>query len=275
MSDPYAGTTTRNLLQHIISPKIVGPTGGTYSVQTDLVNVDTATINTLNATKTKTTTFFTNDASTGYAGVDNTSDSIGTTITIRSPQQVAQNTSPTGAIPKYPCSYTLFASSANGGGLGQDYFQIFAYPAGGDYTKIGTNDIKCQDINGKWYTNPVQQGLAIIPSSSDNATGTTPNGKGFGYPVCLTNPGFLDPNRLGTFKLTHSTTTYTTPNIPSLTRNSKAVVYLVSGVPTATIPPTYTSTVTEDITQTGGTVTITFASSPSTNDLIYGYTIYG
>jgi len=40
MSDPYAGTTTRNVLQHIISPKIVGPTGGTYSVKTDLVNVD-------------------------------------------------------------------------------------------------------------------------------------------------------------------------------------------------------------------------------------------
>lgn len=40
MSDPYAGTNTRNLLQHIISPKIVGPTGGTYSVKTDLVNVD-------------------------------------------------------------------------------------------------------------------------------------------------------------------------------------------------------------------------------------------
>lgn len=40
MSDPYVGTTTRNVLQHIISPKIVGATGGTYSVSTDIVNVD-------------------------------------------------------------------------------------------------------------------------------------------------------------------------------------------------------------------------------------------
>lgn len=40
MSDPYVGTTTRNLLQHIISPKIVGATGGTYSVSTDIINVD-------------------------------------------------------------------------------------------------------------------------------------------------------------------------------------------------------------------------------------------
>jgi hypothetical protein len=40
MSDPLAGTNTRNLLQHIISPKIVlGPTGG-YDVKTDIINVD-------------------------------------------------------------------------------------------------------------------------------------------------------------------------------------------------------------------------------------------
>lgn len=45
MSDPLAGTNTRNLLQHIISPKIVlGPTGGTYSVKTDLINVDNLAI---------------------------------------------------------------------------------------------------------------------------------------------------------------------------------------------------------------------------------------
>lgn len=46
MSDPYAGTTTRNVLQHIISPKIVGATGGSYSVKTDLINIDT--VNTSN-----------------------------------------------------------------------------------------------------------------------------------------------------------------------------------------------------------------------------------
>ena len=39
MSDPYSGTNTRNLLQHVFSPKIVGPTGG-YIVKTDLINID-------------------------------------------------------------------------------------------------------------------------------------------------------------------------------------------------------------------------------------------
>jgi hypothetical protein len=40
MSDPLSGTNTRNVIQHIFSPKIVtGPTGG-YSVKTDVINVD-------------------------------------------------------------------------------------------------------------------------------------------------------------------------------------------------------------------------------------------
>lgn len=41
-SDPFSGTNTRNILQHVISPKIVqGPTGG-YVVKTDLINIDNA-----------------------------------------------------------------------------------------------------------------------------------------------------------------------------------------------------------------------------------------
>jgi len=40
-NDPFSGTNTRNILDHLISPKIVsGPTGG-YQVKTDLINVDT------------------------------------------------------------------------------------------------------------------------------------------------------------------------------------------------------------------------------------------
>lgn len=43
-NDPFSGTNTRNILEHLISPKIVvGPTGiGGYQVKTDLINVDTA-----------------------------------------------------------------------------------------------------------------------------------------------------------------------------------------------------------------------------------------
>jgi len=41
-NDPFSGTNTRNILEHLISPKVVsGPTGG-YEVKTDLINVDTA-----------------------------------------------------------------------------------------------------------------------------------------------------------------------------------------------------------------------------------------
>lgn len=45
-SDPFSGTNTRNILEHIISPKVVvGPTGtGGYGVKTDLINVDTVNI---------------------------------------------------------------------------------------------------------------------------------------------------------------------------------------------------------------------------------------
>lgn len=39
-NDPFSGTTTRNILQHLISPKIVSDGSGGYQVKTDLINVD-------------------------------------------------------------------------------------------------------------------------------------------------------------------------------------------------------------------------------------------
>lgn len=39
-NDPFSGTTTRNLLQHVISPKIVTDGTGGYKVKTDLINID-------------------------------------------------------------------------------------------------------------------------------------------------------------------------------------------------------------------------------------------
>lgn len=39
-NDPFSGTNTRNLLQHIISPKVVNDGSGGYAVKTDLVNID-------------------------------------------------------------------------------------------------------------------------------------------------------------------------------------------------------------------------------------------
>lgn len=271
MSDPLSGTNTRNLLQHIISPKIVqGPTG-TYSVQTDLINIDT-----LRATKAQSgLTFVSTNASTGYAGINNTSNSVATQVTILSPLQLSQNTGSTGATPKYPCQYTIYSAGADAGGLIQDCLDIFAYPGGGDYTKIGTNDPRTQDAGGKWYTNPVQQGLRIRPNSSDGATGGTTSGRGFNSAVCLTNPGFLDSGRNGMFTLNANSVTYTTSRIGTLTRYSTIALYLVSGVLTNTTPPTYSSIVTEDMVNGGGTITVTFTAAPSTNNLLYGYTVYG
>jgi hypothetical protein len=46
MSDPYEGTVTvRNILNHIISPKIVSDGFGGYVTKVDLVNVDRLVLN--------------------------------------------------------------------------------------------------------------------------------------------------------------------------------------------------------------------------------------
>lgn len=270
MSDPFAGTNTRNLLQHIISPKIIGPTGGTYSVQTDLINIDT-----IKATKIQSgVALVSNNASTGFAGINNTSNSAATQLVLLSPLQLAQNTGATGATPKYQCSYAIYAASASAGGLSQDCLDIFAY-TGGSYETIGANDVRNQDSEGRWYTNPIQQGLRIQPNSSDGADGTTSAGRGFNSAICSTNPGFLDSGRNGSFQLAGNGTTFTSPRISSLTRNSKIVLYLISGVLTNITAPVYDQSITEDMTNGGGTISAVFRVPPSTNPLLYGYTVYG
>jgi hypothetical protein len=44
-TDPFSNTTTRNLLQHIISPKVVSDGATGYAVKTDLINIDNAYVN--------------------------------------------------------------------------------------------------------------------------------------------------------------------------------------------------------------------------------------
>lgn len=39
-NDPFSGTTTRDLLQHVISPKVVSDGSSGYAVKTDLINID-------------------------------------------------------------------------------------------------------------------------------------------------------------------------------------------------------------------------------------------
>ncbi len=39
-NDPFSSTNTRNLLQHLISPKIVSDGSTGYAVKTDLINID-------------------------------------------------------------------------------------------------------------------------------------------------------------------------------------------------------------------------------------------
>ena len=41
-NDPFSGTNTKNILQHVISPKIVDDGSGGYVVKTDLINIDDA-----------------------------------------------------------------------------------------------------------------------------------------------------------------------------------------------------------------------------------------
>lgn len=41
-NDPFSNTTTRNLLQHLVSPKVVSDGTGGYQVKTDLINIDNA-----------------------------------------------------------------------------------------------------------------------------------------------------------------------------------------------------------------------------------------
>jgi collagen type VII alpha len=39
--DPFSGTDERNILRHVLSTKIIGPTGGQYQIAIDLVNIHT------------------------------------------------------------------------------------------------------------------------------------------------------------------------------------------------------------------------------------------
>ena len=39
-NDPFLGTNTQNILQHLISPKVVSDGGSGYTVKTDLINID-------------------------------------------------------------------------------------------------------------------------------------------------------------------------------------------------------------------------------------------
>jgi hypothetical protein len=39
-NDPFSGTNTQNILQHLISPKIVSDGSSGYTVKADLINVD-------------------------------------------------------------------------------------------------------------------------------------------------------------------------------------------------------------------------------------------
>lgn len=41
-NDPFSGSNTKNILQHIISPKIVDVGSGAYAIKTDLINIDNA-----------------------------------------------------------------------------------------------------------------------------------------------------------------------------------------------------------------------------------------
>jgi hypothetical protein len=50
-NDPFSNTNIRNLLQHVVSPKIVSDGTGGYQVKTDLINIDNAYVQNNTTTK--------------------------------------------------------------------------------------------------------------------------------------------------------------------------------------------------------------------------------
>ena len=82
-TDPFANTTTvKNILQHVLSPKIVSDGSGGYVTKTDLVNIDTVNVGRIVATSglvtTLTATNLTSANINAVYGIN-----VGTTVTAR------------------------------------------------------------------------------------------------------------------------------------------------------------------------------------------------
>ena len=113
-ADPFANTTTvKNILQHIISPKIVSDGSGGYVTKTDLVNVDHLILNQTEGTGTSI------DPLTGQVGVYTLTTTAGST------QLFHKDVKPTSIV-------FAQANNVNNGGTG---FYVFSVkPANGSFT---------------------------------------------------------------------------------------------------------------------------------------------
>ena len=161
--DPFSGIHERNILQHVFSPKIVGPTGGQYQVALDMVNIDTIYANNVvigasggtggtNAGATGPTGYTGYTGTTGYTGATGTFIFSGPTgavlfydgATVRGETgfTYANRTVNTRSIlmendtvPAYQNTMHLTTDSSNG----RDYIQVGAHntTGAGGYLDIG------------------------------------------------------------------------------------------------------------------------------------------
>jgi len=100
-SDPFSGTNTRNLLQHVFSPKLVQNVTGGYDVKVDVLNVDR--INITGDLIGPTGSYWTNSGGAGPTGPTGSQGIPG----------VDANTGPTG-----PTGYTGYTGYTGPTGLG-------------------------------------------------------------------------------------------------------------------------------------------------------------
>lgn len=144
-NDPFSGTSTRNLLQHIISPKIISDGTGGYKVKTDLINIDKSRIDELVIQDTDTA----NSNILTLSTVTTTSNIASTTST-GSPSVLTLNATRVNIDnPNTGSSATLKLQSDTNGDA---YIQAGQNGDGGETLYLGTKD----------YTNTIQ----VTPSPS-------------------------------------------------------------------------------------------------------------
>lgn len=87
-SDPFANTTTvKNILQHVLSPKIVSNGAGGYVTKTDLVNIDTVKATVVYAPTVTTTNLSANNITTSII----TANTVNATNTVNAPIGIFTN----------------------------------------------------------------------------------------------------------------------------------------------------------------------------------------
>jgi hypothetical protein len=98
-NDPFSATNTRNILQHVLSPKIVGSAQGPFQVEVDIINVDTAYVTNVGSSAAHTSNVLTNQV--GGEGSDSVKQVFATQIGTKTTPVVQEYINSLGS-PDYP-----------------------------------------------------------------------------------------------------------------------------------------------------------------------------